>query len=93
METQAQELMECSSGQAKYEHQHKAIVWRVPRLPKLGQGTITFFILPLKARTSDLLLSHRAMILRKYEGNSNLLLFNRTATKLRLENCVVIRGK
>lgn len=41
METQAQELMECSSGQAKYEHQHKAIVWRVPRLPKLGQGSYT----------------------------------------------------
>ena len=38
METQAQELMETSSGQAKYEHQHKAIVWRVPRLPKHGQG-------------------------------------------------------
>ena len=40
METQTQELMETSSGQAKYEHQHKAIVWRVPRLPKLGQGMI-----------------------------------------------------
>ena len=52
METQAQELMECSSGQAKYEHQHKAIVWRVPRLPKLGQGKIIsffLFIMPLKA--------------------------------------------
>jgi len=41
METQTQELMETSSGQAKYEHQHKAIVWRVPRLPKLGQGSYT----------------------------------------------------
>ena len=39
VETQTQELMETSSGQAKYEHQHKAIVWRVPRLPKHGQGT------------------------------------------------------
>lgn len=33
--------METSSGQAKYEHQHKAIVWRVPRLPKHGQGSYT----------------------------------------------------
>ena len=38
LETQTQDLMETSSGQAKYEHQHKAIVWRVPRLPKQGQG-------------------------------------------------------
>ena len=29
--------MRCA-GLAKYEHQHKAIVWRVPRLPKPGQG-------------------------------------------------------
>merc|ERR1719232_490056 len=41
METQAQELMETSSGEAKYEHQHKSIVWRVGRLPKLGQGSYT----------------------------------------------------
>eukprot|EP00096_Caligus_rogercresseyi_P016259 TRINITY_DN884_c3_g1_i4.p1 TRINITY_DN884_c3_g1~~TRINITY_DN884_c3_g1_i4.p1 ORF type:complete len:1091 (-),score=328.00 TRINITY_DN884_c3_g1_i4:1802-5074(-) len=41
METHSQELMETSSGQAKYEHQHKAIVWRVPRLPKHGQGSYT----------------------------------------------------
>ena len=33
--------METSSGEAKYEHQHKAIVWRVPRLPKHGQGSYT----------------------------------------------------
>lgn len=38
LESATQELMETSSGQAKYEHQHKAIVWRVPRLPKQGQG-------------------------------------------------------
>ena len=38
LETQKQELMETSSGEAKYEHQHKAVVWRVPRLPKHGQG-------------------------------------------------------
>ena len=41
LETQTQELMETSSGQAKYEHQHRAIVWRIPRLPKLGQGSYT----------------------------------------------------
>ncbi len=41
LETHSQELMETSSGQAKYEHQHKAIVWRVPRLPKPGQGSYT----------------------------------------------------
>ena len=38
LETPGQDMMETSSGQAKYEHQHKAIVWRVPRLPKQGQG-------------------------------------------------------
>ncbi|CAH2210506.1 jg13030, partial [Pararge aegeria aegeria] len=31
-------LIEVTSGQAKYEHQHRAIVWRMPRLPKEGQG-------------------------------------------------------
>ncbi|KOB77213.1 putative clathrin coat assembly protein, partial [Operophtera brumata] len=30
-------LIEVTSGQAKYEHQHRAIVWRMPRLPKEGQ--------------------------------------------------------
>lgn len=35
------QLMEATSGQAKYEHQHKAIVWRMPRLPKEGQGGYT----------------------------------------------------
>lgn len=43
LETHTQELMETSSGQAKYEHQHKAIVWRVPRLPKHGQGKVGGF--------------------------------------------------
>ena len=33
--------MEVTSGQAKYEHQHRAIVWRMPRLPKEGQGAYT----------------------------------------------------
>ncbi|XP_046664273.1 protein stoned-B isoform X2 [Homalodisca vitripennis] len=35
------QLMEVTSGQAKYEHQHRAIVWRMPRLPKEGQGAYT----------------------------------------------------
>lgn len=35
------QLMEVTSGQSKYEHQHKAIVWRMPRLPKEGQGSYT----------------------------------------------------
>lgn len=34
-------LIEVTSGQAKYEHQHRAIVWRMPRLPKEGQGAYT----------------------------------------------------
>ncbi|KAF6211594.1 hypothetical protein GE061_012107 [Apolygus lucorum] len=34
-------LMEVTSGQAKYEHQHRALVWRMPRLPKEGQGAYT----------------------------------------------------
>ncbi|KAK6642252.1 hypothetical protein RUM44_013975 [Polyplax serrata] len=34
-------LMEVTSGQAKYEHQHRSIVWRMPRLPKEGQGAYT----------------------------------------------------
>lgn len=33
-------LMEATSGVAKYEHQHRSIVWRMPRLPKEGQGNI-----------------------------------------------------
>lgn len=42
--TQIQEsLIEVTSGQAKYEHHHRAIVWRCSRLPKDGQG-IEFFI-------------------------------------------------
>lgn len=34
-------LIEVSTGQAKYEHHHRAIVWRIPRLPKDGQGAYT----------------------------------------------------
>nr|CAG4643711.1 EOG090X00TB [Lepidurus arcticus] len=36
-----QTLFEVTSGTAKYEHQHRAIVWRVPRLPKEGQGKMS----------------------------------------------------
>lgn len=38
VETLEHSLMEVSSGSAKYEHQHRAIVWRIARLPKEGQG-------------------------------------------------------
>ncbi|KAK4886737.1 hypothetical protein RN001_003008 [Aquatica leii] len=41
METLQESLIEVTSGHAKYEHQHKAIVWRCPRLPKEGQGAYT----------------------------------------------------
>ncbi|XP_060531277.1 LOW QUALITY PROTEIN: protein stoned-B-like [Cylas formicarius] len=41
METLQENLIEVTSGQAKYEHQHRAIVWRCPRLPKEGQGAYT----------------------------------------------------
>lgn len=38
MDTLSESLIEVTSGQAKYEHQHRALVWRMPRLPKEGQG-------------------------------------------------------
>lgn len=38
MDALQESLIEVTSGQAKYEHQHRAIVWRCPRLPKEGQG-------------------------------------------------------
>ncbi|KAL0266637.1 UNVERIFIED_CONTAM: hypothetical protein PYX00_009124 [Menopon gallinae] len=41
VETLEPSLMEVTSGQAKYEHQHRALVWRMPRLPKEGQGAYT----------------------------------------------------
>ncbi|KAG5867514.1 hypothetical protein JTB14_036577 [Gonioctena quinquepunctata] len=41
VETLQENLIEVTSGQAKYEHQHRAIVWRCPRLPKEGQGAYT----------------------------------------------------
>ncbi|KAF0292661.1 Protein stoned-B [Amphibalanus amphitrite] len=41
VDTLEQSLMEVSSGSAKYEHHHRAIAWRIPRLPKEGQGAYT----------------------------------------------------
>ncbi|KAK3914989.1 Protein stoned-B [Frankliniella fusca] len=41
VDTLEQSLLEVTSGQAKYEHQHRSIVWRVARLPKEGQGAYT----------------------------------------------------
>ncbi|CAH0561323.1 unnamed protein product [Brassicogethes aeneus] len=41
VDTLQENLIEVTSGQAKYEHQHRAIVWRCPRLPKEGQGAYT----------------------------------------------------
>lgn len=38
VDTLQESLIEVTSGQAKYEHHHRAIVWRCPRLPKEGQG-------------------------------------------------------
>lgn len=40
-------LIEVTSGQAKYEHHHRAIVWRCPRLPKEGQGVLTNIPFPV----------------------------------------------
>lgn len=33
-------LIEVTSGEAKYEHHHRAVVWRMARLPKEGQGIV-----------------------------------------------------
>ncbi|KAL9696302.1 hypothetical protein quinque_015587 [Culex quinquefasciatus] len=41
VETLQESLIEVTSGQAKYEHNHRAIVWRCSRLPKEGQGAYT----------------------------------------------------
>ena len=53
METAKQDLMETSSGEAKYEHQHQAVVWRIPRLPKHGQGSYTTHEFVAKLYLSD----------------------------------------
>lgn len=42
VDTLQESLIEVTSGQAKYEHQHRSIVWRMPRLPKEGQGTLQY---------------------------------------------------
>ncbi|XP_050527345.1 LOW QUALITY PROTEIN: protein stoned-B-like [Daktulosphaira vitifoliae] len=34
-------LIEVTSGEAKYEHHHRSVVWRMHRLPKEGQGAYT----------------------------------------------------
>ncbi|XP_076366111.1 uncharacterized protein LOC143255007 [Tachypleus tridentatus] len=48
-------LIEVSAGQAKYEHALKAVVWRIPRLPKEGQGAYTtqLFLLKLNLTSFD----------------------------------------
>ncbi|UYV74250.1 stnB [Cordylochernes scorpioides] len=48
-------MIEVSTGQAKYEHHHHAVVWRIPRLPKEGQGAYTehLFILRLELTSFD----------------------------------------
>lgn len=43
VDTLQESLIEVTSGSAKYEHQHRALVWRCPRLPKEGQGNFFFF--------------------------------------------------
>lgn len=48
VETLQESLIEVTSGQAKYEHQHRAIVWRIPRLPKEGQGKLYKYFIILK---------------------------------------------
>ena len=37
-------LLEASAGQAKYEHAFHSLVWRIPRLPKDGQGKEQHFL-------------------------------------------------
>lgn len=32
------QLIEVTAGLAKYEHAYHSIVWRIPKLPKDGQG-------------------------------------------------------
>ncbi|RWS23528.1 protein stoned-B-like protein [Leptotrombidium deliense] len=41
-------LLEASAGQAKYEHAFHSLVWRIPRLPKEGQGAYTQQLLLLR---------------------------------------------
>ncbi|GAB6033620.1 hypothetical protein CHUAL_013680 [Chamberlinius hualienensis] len=46
-------LIEVSTGQAKYEHQHRAIVWRVPKLPKEGQGAYSTYLFVCRMELSS----------------------------------------
>ncbi|XP_017461384.1 PREDICTED: protein stoned-B-like, partial [Rhagoletis zephyria] len=49
------QLIEVTAGQAKYEHAYHSIVWRIPRLPKDGQGAYTqqFMIVRLPLSSFD----------------------------------------
>lgn len=33
-------MLETSAGSAKYEHAFHSLVWRIPKLPKEGQGML-----------------------------------------------------
>lgn len=44
------QLIEVTAGQAKYEHAYHSIVWRIPRLPKDGQGNLNVHRLALLNR-------------------------------------------
>lgn len=48
-------LIQVSVGQAKYEHSLKAVVWKISRLPKEGQGAYTthFFLSRLNLTSFD----------------------------------------
>jgi stonin-1/2 len=50
VETLDTSLIEVTSGSAKYEHQHHAIVWRINRLPKEGQGEINIKFIHIKRK-------------------------------------------
>ncbi|CAH1791265.1 unnamed protein product [Owenia fusiformis] len=50
-------IMEVSTGQAKYEHIYRSIVWRISRLPELNQGAYKehIFILRLDLGPHDIM--------------------------------------
>lgn len=61
-------LIEVTSGEAKYEHHHRAVVWRMPRLPKEGQGIQSCrsaAIMILMRTKSDVILNHRFFACRR----------------------------
>ncbi|XP_054160700.1 uncharacterized protein LOC128958791 [Oppia nitens] len=49
------QMIEVTAGQAKYEHAFHSIVWRIPRLPKEGQGAYTqqFLVVTLPLTSFD----------------------------------------